>query len=293
MSRTVTLVAVLVLASTALAGCTFPGGDDGNGNTTTTTTTTTPPTQTTPTGTTPPTQDGNTTGPLTNSSFSVATSGIPGQALPGARFNFTVYVNGTGNVSTDHVGAHFADNATTTPLVASAMRTCEHGMGSLPGSFNVACRIDQTGTWYVYGHARANDTGGTFDWWATPVAVKVRNYTLNLTGAPTTPVLGNQSFTLTLAINGTDNVTSDHIGAHWFNATTASPTVAGSGGACAHVNAAVVGSHAIECRVPNTGPAPKAAFVYGHLRITEGGVTLEWWSTPVEVQVGPTLPLGG
>ena len=288
MSRIATILAVL-LASTALAGCTLNGGDDGNG--TTTTTTTTPTNGTTTTTTTPPTQQTNATTPLTNSSYSVATSGIPAQALPGQRFNFTVYANGTQNVTSDHIGAHYADNATTGPN-ATAMKACEHQQGTLPGTYNVACRVDQTGTWYVYGHARANDTGGTYDWWATPVAVKVRNYTLNLTGAPSTPVLGNQNFTLSLGITGSDNATSDHIGAHWFNATTATPTVAGSGGACAHLNGNVVNTHAVDCRIPNPGPAPKTVYVYGHLRIVEGGVTLEWWSPPVEVTVGPALPVG-
>ncbi|HWH07684.1 MAG TPA: hypothetical protein VNX21_00695 [Candidatus Thermoplasmatota archaeon] len=291
MSRTVTLLAVL-LASAALAGCTLNRGDDGNGTTTTTTTatTTTPPTG--GTTTTPPTQDTNQSTPLSNSSFSVATSGVPAQVLPGQRFNFTLFVNGTANATSDHIGAHYADNATTSPN-ATGMKSCEHQAGRLPGEYTVACRVDETGTWYVYGHARANDTGGQFDWWATPVAVKARNYTLNLTGAPTTPPLGNSSFTLSLGITGSDNATSDHIGAHWFNATTPTPTVATSGGACAHASGNVVNTHAVECRIPNSGPAPKAYYVYGHLRITEGGVTLEWWSAPVEVTIGPNLPLGG
>lgn len=285
MSRIATILAVL-LASTALAGCTLNGGDDGNGTTTTTTTTT--PTGTTTT--TPPTPNGNETAPLTNATFTVATSGVPAQAQPGQRFNFTVYVNGTRNATSDHVGAHYADNATAGPN-ATAMKACEHQQGALPGAFNVACRIDETGTWYLYGHARGNDTGGTFDWWATPVEVKVRNYTLNLTGAPSTPPLGNSSFALSLAIAGSENVTSDHIGAHFFNSTTATPTVATSAGACAHVNAAVIDTHAIECRIPNASPTPKTMYVYGHLRIVQGGVTLEWWSAPVEVTVAPGLPL--
>lgn len=289
MPRTFTLLATLLLASAALAGCALPGGDKPD----TTTTTTTPPTSTTtttppPTTTTPPVT--NETTPLSNSSYTLATSGIPAQVLLGQRFNFTLYANGTREATSDHVGAHFADN-TTTPISAATSQACEHASGALPGNFNVSCTISQVGTWYLYGHARGNESNTTYDWWATPVAVKVRNYTLNLTGAPTTPLTSNQTFTLLLNVTGTDNVTSDHIGAHWFNATTTAPTAASSAGACAHLNTGVIDVHRVECSIPNTGTGPKTFYVYGHVRVIEGGVTLNWWSAPVEVQVVGT-PVG-
>lgn len=287
MSRTVTLMATFVLAAAALAGCTMGGNDGQTTTTTTTTATTTTPTTTTQVTSTPPTTP---TPTLSNSTFVIATSGVPAQVKVGQKFNFTVTATGSTAYATDHIGAHYANNTTNTP-VATAMKSCDHGVATLPAAIMTNCTFDAPGTWHVYGHARGIEGNQTYDWWAAPTEVKARAFTLNLTGAPSTPPLGNSSFTLTLAINGTENVTSDHIGAHWFNTTTADPTVATSAGACTHVTGPSVNTHAIECKIPNTGAAPRAVQVYGHLRIVEGGITLDWWSGPVEVTIGPQLPI--
>lgn len=287
MGRTDSTLAALLLAATALTGCAFGGNGDDDQDDATTTTTGTSPTGGTTT-TTPPTGQTNTTPPLSNSSFTVATSGLPAQAMLGSPVNLTVFVNGTASATSDHVGAHFANNTTTAPS-ATGMSVCAHVGGALPGVLTTSCTFPAEGTWYVYGHARAADANGTFEYWATPTAVKVRNYTLALQGAPTTPIPGNTTFNVRLQANGTDNVTSDHIDVHWFNATTANPTVASASGSCTAISGPVVNTHTIECRVPNTGTALRTVFLYGHVAVAEGGVTLDWWSAPVEVTVLPQL----
>lgn len=280
-------LALLLVLAVAAAGCTMPG----SGDTTTTSTSPTGSTSTTtttmpPVTTTPPVND---TPVLTNATWTVSTTGIPAQAKPGVQFNFTLDVNGTTTFASQHIGGHFADN-TTSALVPAAMKACDHQAGQLPGTFNISCTMADEGTWYLYGHAQAIQNE-TFNYWALPSAVKVRNYTLNLTGAPGTPLASNQSFTLNMNVTGKDNATSDHIGAHWFNATTNNPTPASSAGNCALKTGSVIDVHAVKCAIPNTGTGPKTFFVYGHVRIVEGGVTLDWWSAPVEVQVLGTAGL--
>lgn len=282
MSRTVTLMATFVLAAAALAGCTFGGNGDDDPTTTTTpfTTTATTPVTTTP----PPTPEPT----LSNTTFAVTTTGVPAQVKVGQKFNFTVTATGSTTYTSDHVGAHVADNATMPPILGGT-RSCDHGALALPGAMMTNCTLDTPGTWHVFGHARGIEGNMTFEWWASPTPVKVRDFVLNLTAGPATPQPANTNFTFLLSINGTENATSDHIGAHFFNATTGEPSLATAAGGCAHTTGPAVNSFQISCSVPNTGTTPRNVYVRGHLLLTEGGVTLDWWSAPVEVVILPGL----
>lgn len=290
MRRVASLLLALLLAATALAGCTEPGADDETPTPTPTAEATPTPIIATPTSTeTPtPTPTPPTTAPVLDSStYALETTGMPGQALPGARFNFTLYANGSVTHASDHIGAHYADNDTTSPPVTPGRKDCEHVAGDLPGTFEVLCTIMDEGTWHVWGHARINDSGELRNWWSEPFVVKVRNYSLNASGFPTNPPTSKQNFTFTLTVNGTDNATTEHLGAHYWNATQSAPTVANSMGACQHAPAATgaLGTHTITCSIENTGLAPKDFFLRGHVRITEGGTTLDWWSDEVKVSI--------
>lgn len=286
MNRSPTLLLTLLLAGAALAGCT--GGDEGAPTPTpdvTPTVATPTPTLTTPTPATP-TPPVNETPALGNDTYALATAGIPAQAEVGKPFNYTLYVNGTFEATSNHIGAHFR-NTTEGALSASAMGACSH-IGTnetLPGEFNLTCTLDTPGTHYVYGHVRITENGETYNYWAEPRAVKVRNYTINLTGVPSTAQASSQNFTFTMAIQGTENVTSDHIGAHFWNATTSAPTAANAAGACSHVAGAAIDTFTVTCQIAHAGVTPGTYYLRGHLRITEGGSQVNFWSSEHEVTV--------
>lgn len=285
--RGTTFFLTLLLATSALAGCMRDDEDDPP---TVTPTPTDPPVTTTPSVvtptpiTTPPvTPTGSTLGPGT---YQLATSGMPGQAKTGSKFNFTLYVNGSLERASDHVGAHYADNDTTNPPVAPGRRDCEHTAGELPDSFVVSCTIATPGAWYVWGHARIDDNGTLVNWWpATPSIVRVRDFNVTTSGAPTGPQQSRQNFTFSVNITGSENVTSDHIGAHSWNATTADPTVNNAAGACEHIAAGSIGNYTITCSLENRDLTPKTFYLRGHLRLVEGGTTLHWWGPEFSVTV--------
>lgn len=285
MLRTQTILLTLTLVAAALAGCT--GGDEPPTTTTPETTPTTTPTTTTPVTT--PSNQTNGSSPLDASTFVLATSGVPGQAEPGKKVNFTLYVNGSQTVASDHIGAHYATNDTTNPP-GPGRQDCEHANGTLGGVFNVSCTFATEGTFYVWGHARVTDAAGEHNWWTSaPFVVKVRTYNLTLAGVPSSA--GSETnFTFTLNVTGMDNATSDHIGAHFWSASEANPTVANAAGACAHTEGGVLGSHTVTCSIESSGLTPTTFYVRGHVRLTEGGSTLEWWSPEASVSVSP---LGG
>lgn len=285
-----------VLVGAALAGCV--GGDDEKTPTPTPTTVGTTPT---PVGTPAPTAVATPTAaptpgpvPLDSSTYGLESVGIPAQAKPGAKFNFTLYVNGSVTHASDHIGAHFAGNDTTDPP-GPGRKDCEHSGASLPGVFLVNCTIQEVGTWYVWGHARINDSGELRNWWAaSPAIVKVRDYNVTLSGVPTTVQTSNSNFTVTLtiaALNASDNATTDHMGIHWWNATQPDPTTQNSAGACEHLSGGAVGTHTIRCAIPNGGLTPATFYLRGHLRLTEGPTVLSWWSQEHQVTIGPGLPI--
>lgn len=288
MLRTPSLLLTLTLVAAALAGCT---GDD----TPPTTTPETTPTGTTPATTTPVTTPSNATNgssPLDSSTFVLETTGAPTQAKAGEKVSFTLFVNGTQTVASDHVGAHYATNDTTNPP-GPGRQDCEHANGTLSGVFNVSCTFATEGTYYVWGHARVTDDAGEHNWWAAmPFPVKVRAYNLTLSGVPTSPVGSKANFTFALNVTGMDNATSDHIGAHFWNASEANPTLANAAGSCQHVTGGAVGNHTLTCSIESSGITPKEFYLRGHLRLVEGATTLEWWSAESTVTVSP-VGLGG
>lgn len=292
--RTLPLLLTALLAGAALAGCT--GGDDSDSDPTPATATpgATPsdpfatPTATTP-GATPPATPPTTAPPALD--FTLAVAGAATQAKPNQTTSFTLHVNGTATTTTEHVGAHYANNATASPPGAGRS-DCPHQGGVLPGSFNVSCTFAATGTWHVFGHAQANDGATVVDWWAPAFAIRVRDYNLTLAGVPTTAAdETNFSFTLNVtALGASDNATSNHIGAHYFNNTTDSTTETAAG-TCEHTTGGVVGPHRVTCNI-DAGGLTRDVYVRGHVRITEGDVTLSWWSEPYKVTLSPVGGIG-
>ena len=293
--RSFSFLLISVLVAAALAGCT--GGDD---TTSTPTPDVTEPPLVTPTTTTPPVTTPivtPTTQPVLDSStYSLTSVGIPTMAKPGAKFNFTLFVNGSVARNSDHLGAHFADNDTTDPPVSPGRKDCEHDTDAdLPGVFVVNCTINDIGTWYVWGHARINDSGELRNWWpTTPAIVKVRDYNATLSGVPTNIQTSGANFSVTLtlaAIGASENVTSNHIGVHYWNATEQNPSRANAAGACEHAAGGAVGTYTIACNIVNSGVTPKEHYLRGHLLLEDATTSLSWWSQEYAVNIAPHIGL--
>lgn len=104
------------------------------------------------------------------------------------------------------------------------------------------------------------------------------SYTLNVTGAPTNATVG-EAFTFTLTAEG-DAGESDHIGAH-FAATELEQLVATEMGGCAHVSGELPGTFEVSCTIDEAG----VWFVYGHVRTSHEGETLNFWADAFTVTV--------
>lgn len=277
MKRTLVLLFTALLSSVALAGCAADEEEPVETTPTPVETTPTEPTPVEPTPTEPtPTEPTPETPTFQEDTYALATHGIPDFVRQGASFNFTLWVNGTTETASDHVGAHYADDMVDTPD-AKTMKGCEHQSGELPGEFTVTCTIEEEGTWFVYGHARVSAGEETFNYWAAPEQVTViGNYTLTTSlnaGVPTTVALGDTlNFTLTIA--GDENVTSDHVGAHFGANSTTEPSVKAYAQACAHQTVAVPGEVTVTCEFAEAG----TYYLRGHMRFGSGAEAINFWT---------------
>ena len=288
MNRTPVLLLALTLAVGALAGCTKTSTPTPTTSTSTTSTTTTTTTTTTPT---PP------TGPANATDYALAAAGVPASVYAGQDFTFTLFANGTGATATDHVGAHYGANSTNgtnaTPSTTIYDKACAHQAGTLPGQFNVTCNVGTPGAYYLRGHARANGTDGQLNFWTSESRILVvGNLTLgsSLQTDATTPNTAhlNQAFTFTLYANGTGNVTSDHVGAHYSGAShaAAAPTTTLYEQACAHQAGAVPGVFTVSCTF--TDPTTLVWYLRGHVRLTDAaGKTYDFWTQEYTITVSP------
>lgn len=288
---------ILLLVGAALAGCTGTTPTPTTSSSTTTSTMTTS-TMTTTTLTTPttPTQPENTSS-VNASDYSIETAGVPASVTPGENFTFTLYANGTKTHASDHIGAHFGHNSTngttTSPSTTFYDQACVHQAGNPPGVFTVTCNMPTAGVYYLRGHMRINDSGTLVNFWSNESKVlAVGAYTLqtslqNGTSATNTAHL-NQPFTFTLWVNGTGNLTSDHIGAHYNESSQASsaPSTVVYGEACTHQAGSVPGMFTVTCTFANV--AAPIEYLRGHMRLTDAaGRTYNFWSEEYTIAVAP------
>lgn len=103
--------------------------------------------------------------PRVQLAYNVTTSDVPGTVRANETFTFTLNATGPPGVS-DHVGAHFGTNSTTSPSVAAYPSACVHSAQTLPGTYTVSCRIPRAGTWYLRGHVRTGVEGAYGHHWA-------------------------------------------------------------------------------------------------------------------------------
>jgi hypothetical protein len=101
-------------------------------------------------------------------SFHIEVQGFPSApVLANTTFNFTDVITGGPEHVSDHIGAHFGPNSTTSPSTTAYPSICAHTGGSLPGSFQVTCTApSMPGTYYLRGHARIIEGNVTNQWWS-------------------------------------------------------------------------------------------------------------------------------
>lgn len=158
--RFVRLAAASAVLAFVLAGCSSPAGD-GNG--------TTPG----PGGAVP---DATT--------YSITIENFNGRSSPylaqddftrpevqnGTDFEFTMKVEGSVVLQSDHIGGHFG----TTPDPDASAIACDHVAGRLPDTYTITCRAPQEAREYrIRGHARITHNGQQIDWWSQELLFRV------------------------------------------------------------------------------------------------------------------------
>jgi ABC-type amino acid transport substrate-binding protein len=148
-SRFFSVLASLLVAASGLAGCL--GGDEDNGN-----------------------QDG---GGTTGTAYALTTTGVPAQVDPAKNFTFTLRIEGKDQKASPHIGAHYGTRTSTSPSTSVYNKVCQHTAGNAPGTYNVTCRIDAPGTYYLRGHLQFMEGGQPVNYWANETVVRVKGFT--------------------------------------------------------------------------------------------------------------------
>lgn len=106
--------------------------------------------------------------------YTLTVSGVPATAVvAGQNFTFQLNVTGDAGWRSDHIGAHFGTNSSTSPSTTVYPQACAHQEGDLPGEFTVTCKITQAGTHYLRGHVRLTIGSGTYHYWSAEAEVTV------------------------------------------------------------------------------------------------------------------------
>lgn len=149
--KTLSLFLVL-LGAAFLAGC--AADDDGA-----------PPTDTTPPGddTSAPGDDADPPAdPADAPLFTLTATGFPGDIHAGEAFSFTLEIEGEGEVTSDHIGAHYAVESSDVASLDNYPHACAHQEGIAPGTFTVTCTFAEEGNYHLRGHLRLAQGDDTY-----------------------------------------------------------------------------------------------------------------------------------
>jgi len=237
------------------------------------------------TGTDEPGDNGTTPGTTTDAGqedrFELTVVGVQDRFPVGGTMGLLVHVTGDGPFTTDHIGAHWWTEEQDDPTAALGdSMGCDHVAGTLPGSFEVKCKILRVGDVHLRGHARY-DGDGMVNVWGEDHVVSVYpapdTFALTASNVPTAQA-ANETFAVALQIDAPENVTatSQHIGAHWWKNRTADPTgdFGNATGACGHTVGNVPGTFSIQCNMTEAG----TFYFRGHLRLTVDGEDHDYWT---------------
>lgn len=113
----------------------------------------------------------------------------------------------------------------------------------------------------------------------TPISAST--YRMSLAGVPSDPVAPGSMFNVSVEGHmgmgmAMHRMTSDHIGAHFWNMTVADPTAGiGSSTACVHQTGEMPAAFTAKCTAPMQ---PGTYHLRAHTRMMDGNVTHNFWS---------------
>ncbi len=109
--------------------------------------------------------------------YTLSVRDVPDALNAGESFTFTMTADGAPNMASTHIGAHYWATPQTDPTGGLAdARACDHleAEAQVPGEYQVTCRMDEPGTWHIYGHVRVQEGDTKLDFWAPAETVVVR-----------------------------------------------------------------------------------------------------------------------
>lgn len=222
---------------------------------------------------------------LDEQTYDLQAAGIPSHAAVGQPFTFQMQAEGELSAESDHVGGHYWAQSTSDPDADFAQQAggCQHlsGASDLPGTFQITCTIQSSGTMHLRGHVRIETDGRTINYWTPEQAIEVVDLALRIENATTSADVG-QAITFDLHVEGTSQAHSDHIGAHYWTEKTEDPTAdfADQAGACQHQAADLPAVLTVTCTWDSAG----TYHVYGHVRLGDQR-HLNLWTSAMTVQV--------
>jgi hypothetical protein len=224
-------------------------------------------------------------------SFTLTVNDLPARTMAGGTISMMLNIQGSPEVTSDHIGAHYWNFTTTDPTAdfTAQAGACKHveGSATAPGAFPVSCTFEKPGVYYVHGHMRTTHDGQIVNWWSKGHKVVVGmqtganpTYTLTTSEVPSTVAAGT-AFTYMLKIEG-PAFESDHIGGHYWAQPTDNPDrdLADSQG-CAHKALAVPAEVEVTCTISKAGQYQ----LRGHVRFTYNEEQYNFWAAPNNITV--------
>lgn len=189
--------------------------------------------------------------------------------------------------SSQHVAAHYATTSTDTPSLQHYTTACTPVSGSYADDeILVDCAFTTQGTYYLRGHSIIMNGGQAQHYWTEEFIVKV----VPAQPAPTTGVdvsvwnmpsnvQANETFTFHLVVTSTEPRSSDHMGAHFANASSPTGSITHYAAACNHVAGNVSGEFDITCSFPEPG----TYYLRGHARFGTTGAFEHNWALETQI----------
>jgi hypothetical protein len=107
-----------------------------------------------------------------------------GYTLPvierGSDFTYTMKVEGSAVLESDHIGGHFGRENSASPSPTTYPYSCAHVAGTLPNTFDVICPTRAggedlpAGLYHIRGHARITPEGkDPVNWWSANLSFRI------------------------------------------------------------------------------------------------------------------------
>ncbi|MDX1612552.1 MAG: hypothetical protein R3185_09285, partial [Candidatus Thermoplasmatota archaeon] len=150
---------------------------------------------------------------------------------------------------------------------------------------------EEPGTYHLRGHLRISAGEDQVEYWSEELTLEVTGepseedpastrptYTLTVSEVPANVTVA-QNFTLNLTIEGEENRTTDHIGAHYGDNSTEEASFEVYNRACFHLEGELPGTYTVTCQFEEAG----THHLRGHMRLTLEDEVFEYWSQEVAI----------